>query len=169
MGRSPLRRMAGLSRLGRLLSRVAARTVVGPVADRPPRCVGRKGEMGPVQRCARVAGRLGTREGQMVGLDYRSGPPQVKCPRHVASTHQRPKSNNIIPLTPQAFNHPHRPPFCYCEAAPKRPENPNSPRCARGSAKAHILPSRLCVASHSAIKEAIKEPTVRDWRIVPRQ
>ena len=52
-----LGRDARRSRHGRLLSRNAARTVVGPLAERPPRCVGRKGVLGPALPCARFAGK----------------------------------------------------------------------------------------------------------------
>ena len=65
-------------------------------------------------RCCAARGSqagLGHERGEMVGLDYRSGPPQVKCPRHVASTHQRPKSYNIIHSPHKHQDHTQSPHF----------------------------------------------------------
>ena len=52
-----LRRLAWHNRHGRSCSRDAARMVVGPLAEWSPRCVGRKGGLGPGVLCARFAGR----------------------------------------------------------------------------------------------------------------
>ena len=126
MGRSPLRRMAGLSRLGRLLSRVTARTVVGPLMDRPPWCVGRKDALGPVLPCARFAGRPRRRVSQRLEIEdwitipgsrgsYTTG----TRPHHVTAV---PKVYNSSP-SPQALRPSPQPPFCYSQAAPNWPKS----------------------------------------------
>ena len=101
---------------------------------------------------------LGHERGEMVGLDYRSEPPQVKSPRHVASPFINSPNHTTFSTHPTSTQPPPQTPISLQPGSPKSAKFQKSPRCARCSAKAHILPSRLCVATHSAIKGVIKEP-----------
>ena len=56
MGRSPLRRIARLTGLSRLLIRVAALRVGGPLMERPPLCVDGQGTLGQLLPHARLQG-----------------------------------------------------------------------------------------------------------------